>query len=524
MKSRPWIPPTFASLLFALLSLAVLPYPGIQDDEVLFTVPIYLRGGAFYSAKLFGKIIPLMLMGYLGTLKTWVYAAILEFATPSIWTARVPMVLCGMVTIWLTWEWTRRIAGTRAAAFTVALLSTDAIFILTNTFDWGPVAFQHVLLMSGLLAIQIWLQREDGKQKWLALAFFLWGLGLWDKALMIWPLIGLSVAAAIVYPRQLLRHLRRAPIAIALISLLLGALPLVRYNIARRGETLSSNAKFSLSQLPHKTEELRETLDGSVLLDTMVSTTPGPIEQTPKTTLECLSVAAKRLLGEHPVRLMLPAIAMALACLIFLFWAQAWRIPVFILIVSAVTWFQMASNTGTGGGAHHVVLLWPFPCIFVGVTFAAVADRVPRLLSLSVAGLIVLIAGANLLNTNEYLANLILNGGIGGWTDASRRLAGAIYPYRAGHIGIVDWGYLNPLRMMYGGDLKLTVVSDVPTVIADPDFIFIQHTNDKQMFHGVNEQLSNAALTLGYTEQVSRVVHDDEGRPVFEIFRFVKSP
>lgn len=78
--------------------------------------------------------------------------------------------------------------------------------------------------------------------------------------------------------------------------------------------------------------------------------------------------------------------------------------------------------------------------------------------------------------------------------------------------------------MMYGGDLKLTVVSDVPTVIADPDFIFIQHTNDKQMFHGVNEQLSNAALTLGYTEQVSRVVHDDEGRPVFEIFRFVKSP
>ena len=64
-----------------------------------------------------------------------------------------------MITIWLTWTWTRRVAGTRAAAFTVALLSTDAIFIVTNTFDWGPVAFQHVFLMGGLVAIHIWLQR-----------------------------------------------------------------------------------------------------------------------------------------------------------------------------------------------------------------------------------------------------------------------------------------------------------------------------------------------------------------------------
>ena len=32
------------------------------------------------------------------------------------------------------------------------------------------------------------------------------------------------------------------------------------------------------------------------------------------------------------------------------------------------------------------------------------------------------------------------------------------------------------------------------------------------------------ALALGYEEQVARVVHDNQGRPIFEIFRFVKLP
>ena len=100
-----------------------------------------------------------MLIGYLGCLKTWLYAAIFQVFEPSRWSVRIPMVLIGALTIWLTWIWTRRAAGPRAAAFTVASLSTDATFILTNTFDWGPVAIQHALLLGGLVALQIWLRR-----------------------------------------------------------------------------------------------------------------------------------------------------------------------------------------------------------------------------------------------------------------------------------------------------------------------------------------------------------------------------
>lgn len=539
-RARAWLVPAFAALVFAFLSLAILPYPGLQDDEVLFTGPFYDPGLAHFNVKLWGATIPFMLMSYLGTLKTWLYSGIFEWFEPSRWSVRAPMVLMGVVTVWLTWLWTRRAAGTRAAAFTVALLSTDAIFIMTNTLDWGPVALQHVLLMGGLLAVQVWLGNEAkyGGSRWmLALGFFLWGLGLWDKALFIWPLFGLAVGALCVYPGELLRRLRPVPIAIAAVSLLIGALPLVWYNIARPGETASGNAKLSAASMPGKVFELRHTLDGSLLLDSMVSTTPGPVERAPKTAVERVSLAVKSNLGEHRSNWMLPAIALALACMVYLLRTPAGRPLVFVLIAMAVAWLQMALNAGTGGSAHHVILLWPFPCVFVGTALAGVADRAPRYVALAMNGLIVAIACAGVLNVNEYLANLIVNGAVGGWTDASYRLAGAVAPYRSDWIGGVDWGYMNGLRMWYEGDLKLFAASDLVrkpaltedarrqllTAVQSPGFAFIQHTDDKQMFPGVNGQFRAAALALGYTEQVERVVHDNEGRPVFEIFRFVKT-
>lgn len=296
---------------------------------------------------------------------------------------------------------------------------------------------------------------------------------------------------------------------------------MVRYNIAHRGETLSANTRLSMREIPRKAEELRETLNGSVLLEAMVATTPGTIARTLSPTAR-MSVAVRTLLGSHPENWMLPVFGLSLACLAF----PRRRVLVFLLITMAVTWLEMAANTGTGGSAHHVILLWPFPCVFMGIALARLADRVPRAAIVVVAAIVFV----NILNTNEYLADLALNGAVAGWTDASYRLNGAVYRYRAGQIGIVDWGYLSALRMMYEGDLKTTVVSDIlakPTsaaaMIASPDFVFIQHTDDKQLFTGVNDHLRSIALSLGYAEQVQRVVHDDEGRPVFEIFRFEKT-
>ena len=76
--------------------------------------------------------------------------------------------------------------------------------------------------------------------------------------------------------------------------------------------------------------------------------------------------------------------------------------------------------------------------------------------------------------------------------------------------------------MMYDGELKLTVITDL-----DPGkfstMIFIRHTEAAQQFPGINARTHAAAQTLGYTEQIERTVHDNQGRPIFEIFRFVRT-
>lgn len=513
-----WLPPAFAAAVFALLSLALLPWPGVEDDEIFFSFPLYDKGAAIFRPQLFGHTIPLMVLSYLGALKTWIYLPIVSLVAPSRWSVRLPMVILGIGTVWLTWDWIRRIAGPRAAAFTVALLATDSIFILTNTFDWGPVAIQHVLLVGGLLALQVW--RERGDQRWLALAFFLWGLGLWDKALMIWPLIALTVAAVCVYPGEIRRLLSLKAAVIATLALLLAALPLVWYNIAHRGETATSNTHVSLASLPGNAEELKSVFEGDTLFGVIAADVPGPIHRSPPGLIDAL--------GSHRTRPYLFALALAAIAWIFLIRRSEGRILTFLAIACATIWLQMAVNTGTGGSAHHVILMWPLPCAFIGIALAGTSPRMPKPAAWAIAALVAWFTIANLLNTNTYLAALIRNGSTPAWTDADERLAGAVSHYRDDPIVTVDWGYINGLRMFYAGQLHLIPITGetperVADIVAQPNAIFIQHTDENQIFPGVNEKLRAAAAGLGYSEETLRIVHDDEGRAIFEIFRLTKA-
>jgi len=513
-------------LIFALLSLALLPHLGIQDDEVFFSYPIYNGAGIAANLRFAGHTIPLMDLSYFGALKTWLYYAIFSLAPPSRWSVRLPMVIAGVATIWLTWEWVRDLAGQRAAAFTVALLATDSIFILTNTFDWGPVALQHVLLVGGLFSMQLWFRR--GARCWLALAFFLWGAGLWDKALMIWDLGGLAVAAVCVYPRESWRALRLKTAGVAVAALAAGALPLIVYNIVRHGETAASNTRLSLTSVPQKLDELLEVFRGDVLFDYMVASAPGPILQKPSTFTERVSIALNDQPGPQSSRPFVPALVLAGIAWLFLLRRREGRILAFLAIASAVAWLQMAANTGTGGGAHHVILIWPFPCAFIGIALAGASERLPKYGGWVIAALVLWFSAASILNTNTYLAKIIRNGAPIAWTDASERLAGAVSHYRGDPIAIVDWGYINVLRMFYGGELQLVPINEatpaqIAAVVPRPNTVFIQHTDDHEIFPGVNERLRAIAAGLGYTEQILRIVHDDEGRAVFQIVRLTKT-
>ena len=100
----------------------------------------------------------------------------------------------------------------------------------------------------------------------LPLGCFLFGLALWDKAVFAWALVGLLVGAALAYPVSFRKALKQTrSVAQAAGAFVLGALPLITYNVLRSNDTIRSSAHFSIGNLPSKTAQLEYALNGSGL-------------------------------------------------------------------------------------------------------------------------------------------------------------------------------------------------------------------------------------------------------------------
>src|SRR5260221_11927078 len=187
-----------ACCLFILLGMAVIPYAGIQNDEALFAGPLNQPIHRAFRARLFHRDIPLMVMSYIGTLKTLLYWPIFAWLGANVWTTRLPMLLAGAITIFLFFRLATRAAGPYAALLAVLILATDPMFLLTNTIDWGPVALEHLLLVTGTLFLLRFAQRAlsgepgDFPNRDLWLGFFCLGLALWNKAVFVWAFAGLA--------------------------------------------------------------------------------------------------------------------------------------------------------------------------------------------------------------------------------------------------------------------------------------------------------------------------------------------
>jgi Dolichyl-phosphate-mannose-protein mannosyltransferase len=522
------------SAFFACAGIVFIRYPGLQNDELFFAPPIFVPQTAFYAVRAFGAQIPLMVMSYTGALKTWIYAGVFSLWEPSRWSVRIPVLFVCLATIWLTWIWARMAAGKRVAIAAVALLGTDSLFLLSGVLDWGPVALQHLLMMSGLVAVTYFA--KSGTRFALGLGFFLWGLGLWDKALMIWLLMGFAVAVICVYPRELKRRLSPATVAIALGAFVIGAAPLIWYNVDRHGETATANAAFSTDSYILKLKVLGMSLDGSSLFAYLVDADAATPQRPPRGVVERVAFAIHRGFGTHKENWFLPALALAVISLPLLRRSRLFRPMAFLLIASVVAWAQMFMTHNAGGGAHHAVLLWPMPILLVSMAIVAAAEAFPRYGSAVFVSIVSLLVIGNLLNENEYLTHFAIRGGIGGWTDAIYPLSGSLDD--ATWVGTVDWGYANGLRVLHKGHIKLFNTSDympktqgksasieeLKGMVGNPGLLFVQHTESKQLIPHVNDALRSRAEVLGYTERLEQRIRDSSGDPVFEIFRFERSP
>jgi len=527
-----WSTPLISSLLFILISLAFIPQAGIQNDEALFASGIYQQMGIAQGVKIFGHRIPVMLISYLGALKSWLYAPIFRLWKPSAFSLRVPVILAAGGTIWLFWSLLRRIAGDRAANTGAALLASDTLFLITSCFDWGPVVLQHLLLVSGALCLVRF--HHELAPTFLAGGFFLFGLALWDKALFVWILIGMAIAAALVLSRELCKSLNLRNLIMASTAFCLGAAPLIFYNVSFPLETFRSNTGFDSAEVPAKTRVLLNTFSGIALLGYIPRNDAAGHPRDPHGMIENISIRISDLTVGRTTGFL--GYALLAAALLFpLLWRTPARKPMaFAVIAMAAAWIQMLYAKGAGGSVHHAILLWPFPALFVAVAFAEASRRIGPVGTPLLAAVLVYLVGANALVTNEYFSRQVRNGGGEVWTDAIYPLSDSLRRVKAHTIYINDWGILDVLRLLNRGKLPLRVGSDplskpqldaddkriVLARMSEAESIFVGHTDAAEQFAGVNARLRALAAEGGYRREMLAEIADRNGRPIFEVFRF----
>jgi hypothetical protein len=426
---------------------------------------------------------------------------------------RIPAIVAGALTIAAFYFFLRRAAGIPAAVTGTALLAADPLFIVTTALDFGPVALQHLFATASLLFFIRF--HQESKSRDLFAGCLCLGLGLWDKAVFAWILIGMIAAAIAVFPSRIRGLLTTRNLWVAGLGFCLGAAPLIWYNTIFPLQTFRSRAAFSADGLPGKARNLRGTLNGSGLFGFVTRQDRGAVPGAPANGVERASLRLSGAAGRE-FGLMVPASLLSLAALPFLWRSRLRNLLLFCWIAASVAWVQMALTSGAGTAVHHVILLWPLPIAIVAVTLVAASEPFGRFATFPRAAALIVLAGASMLVANEYFARLVRNGAGVVWTDAAYPLAEYLRKGGSSAIYIADWGFLHVVRMLSDGELPLRpgdyplskpelLDEDRNTVAAwmgDPGAVIVSRVEGTEMFPFVNKNLRLVAEQGGYRREL----------------------
>ena len=120
--------------------MILIPYTGLDGDELLFARPFFgPSDGATHAMHVFHYQPGLMVMSYIGALKTFLYWPLFWIFRWNVYLIRFPMVLVGAATIVIFYKWASIFAGPRAALLAAVLLATDPIFLLSDRLPIGDL-------------------------------------------------------------------------------------------------------------------------------------------------------------------------------------------------------------------------------------------------------------------------------------------------------------------------------------------------------------------------------------------------
>lgn len=457
-----------------------------------------------------------MLMSYLGALKSWLYAPIFFFIDPTKESLRIPTLLLAAGTMIIGGILAGRIAGKTAGILLVWLLATDVTFLLTAVFDWGPVVLQNLFLVGGIFFVVEWWRRQYAGNWMLFFGSLLFGLALWDKALFVWNLSAMAVSVAILNPRAVLRTFRFKPLLLLTLGLIIGAFPLIFFNLTTDRSTLGENAHVTLRDLAPKGKYLKRALDGVAS----------------ETQLIDLAVIAKN--GMRPPatvsswRSLCFLIALPLGLILSAPHVRRWI--AFFVLSAGIAWFQAAITINAGGSIHHTVLIWPFLYIALALSISAIAEAAtPRWIAILVFTAIGIVCIRGVQTINRTNRNLSSYSHLVQWTDADAPLCNLLKNAGIKRIIAVDWGIANIIATETAD--RVSVIDETFELAAhrfdkdrflncaSQDCLVVAHAPGRELFPVSAVFLQESMRPLPLNKIQLSTVSDSHGVPAFLVYR-----
>lgn len=529
-----------AALAFLLAASWRLSLPGLQYDECLAAAPAvsFVRGTELAEPMHirpsvihpFGRPLPVMIMPYIGPVKTLLHIPFFTVFGISTVTVRLLPLLAGLASLVLTGWIARRLWGRAVANLTMLLLALDPSWVFYITRDVGPAA---LAVLFKLLAVAAGLRWWQDRRLWdLAACGFFLGLGISHKVDFLWVVAALAVPLAVLAPRELADRLHGQflrTITTGSIALLLGAAPIVAFNLATGGHTfgpfvqrLFATGPQSLlggffTALGTRLEQTAGLLDGG-LVHRVFFGTPGPgggwawlVPALVAASLIWLLVAPRR---SSATRL-----------------GRALMLHVAVLLVASCF-------SPTALGPHHLLTLYPALHLAMAVAAVDLCRRfaASRTVLAGVSAALVLLVGAvNLTAVLGIDQKLRTTGGTGFWSDAVTALADDLEA-RGEPVVVLDWGLVNNLIVLTEGRVALEPAyrelwrrpasqREMPEILApyiEPGALYLLHAPGFARYRQMPDLFRAAAEKKGLAESIEARFHQRNGQEVYRLVRLVE--
>lgn len=190
-------------LAFLLLAAHQLTLPGLHYDEAkeaglnAMQLVIGQPLTAFRDATIHVGPwqLPLMVQDYIGALNVVLAVPFLAVGGPTVSALRWLPICIAALTLVITGQVARQLAGPLAAAIAVILLAVNPTFVFWSRQGIFVTNLTALLFMASLWTALRWQHTRRPAALWATA--FLWGLGLYAKLLFVWA-IGAQVALAII--------------------------------------------------------------------------------------------------------------------------------------------------------------------------------------------------------------------------------------------------------------------------------------------------------------------------------------